>query len=577
MALANMGHEEIIDYYYSGAEVKTLAGVGAEAWLSEPGAIWVGLSQDDTTRTFEVIGGPADVCLTGDGTDTCEASDLTLVDGDVLTVAVQPGSDPSRCELTVDSGDPVEGDCWLDLTWTESVESSRVKFGAIEYARGSIHVRPNSHDPNMADAFHTSVSLDLESYIYGIAETLLHWEDETLKTQAIIARSYGARRAMEAADGAGALIDSRKDKCWCHIGSTSSDQNYDGWSGGLPTEGDPVDGQSWRAAVDGTTDMIVTHPENPDGPDSIINTFYSSSTGGATESNEDVWNGGPLPWLRSVDDPWSVDPAVNNPLASWTILVNDDDIARYLGWDRALDARMVDGPPGALVEFTGIESGKSVTMILTGWQVRSLLNSIGYRSDGARVRVSPYVISVEDPPGFDDIIGHLFEGDIEWLFAEGITKGCNPPDNTLYCPGDPVSRGAMAAFLNRALDLPPATQDHFSDDDGSTFENDINAIAQAGITKGCNPPANTSFCPDDVVDRGQMAAFLVRALGLTDGGSGDLFIDDDHSIFERDIDRLGTAGITRGCNPPVNDRYCPGLPVDRGQMAAFLHRAIGDS
>ena len=52
----------------------------------------------------------------------------------------------------------------------------------------------------------------------------------------------------------------------------------------------------------------------------------------------------------------------------------------------------------------------------------------------------------------------------------------------------------------------------FVDDDGSTFEADIEWMATAGITRGCNPPANTEFCPDDFVTRGQMAAFLHRAL-----------------------------------------------------------------
>lgn len=46
-------------------------------------------------------------------------------------------------------------------------------------------------------------------------------------------------------------------------------------------------------------------------------------------------------------------------------------------------------------------------------------------------------------------------------------------------------------------------------------------------------------------------------------------------IFEADIDKLATAGVTRGCNPPVNDQFCPGKAVTRGQMAAFLHRALG--
>ena len=71
-----------------------------------------------------------------------------------------------------------------------------------------------------------------------------------------------------------------------------------------------------------------------------------------------------------------------------------------------------------------------------------------------------------------------------------------------------------------------------------------------------------------------MAAFLVRALGLADDGGENSFVDDDSSVFAGDIERLAAAGITRGCNPPANDRYCPGDPVTRGQMAAFLNRAL---
>ncbi|MFO7292941.1 MAG: S-layer homology domain-containing protein, partial [Acidimicrobiia bacterium] len=52
------------------------------------------------------------------------------------------------------------------------------------------------------------------------------------------------------------------------------------------------------------------------------------------------------------------------------------------------------------------------------------------------------------------------------------------------------------------------------------------------------------------------------------------FVDDDGSIFEGDIERLAAAGITRGCNPPDNDRFCPDDPITRGQMAAFLFRAL---
>jgi hypothetical protein len=161
------------------------------------------------------------------------------------------------------------------------------------------------------------------------------------------------------------------------------------------------------------------------------------------------------------------------------------------------------------------------------------------------------------------------------MAAVGITKGCNPPANTRFCPENSVTRAQMAAFISRALNLSPRAEDPFSDDDGSIFEADIERLAAAGITKGCNPPANDRFCPDSIVTREQMAAFLVRALGYNDDGGGDLFSDDDGSIFEADIDRLGTAGVTKGCNPPNNTRFCPDNKVTRGQMAAFLHRALG--
>jgi len=172
---------------------------------------------------------------------------------------------------------------------------------------------------------------------------------------------------------------------------------------------------------------------------------------------------------------------------------------------------------------------------------------------------------------FDDVPSTSpFFADIEWLAAHGITEGCNPPANNNFCPTDPVTRGQMAAFLDRALDL-PAGPDAFDDDDNSIFEPSINAIAAAGITVGCNPPANDSFCPGDHVTRAQMAALLVRAFGLPPGV--ERFSDDDDSIFEADIEALAAAKITLGCNPPLNTLFCPSADVTREQMAAFLHRS----
>jgi hypothetical protein len=71
-----------------------------------------------------------------------------------------------------------------------------------------------------------------------------------------------------------------------------------------------------------------------------------------------------------------------------------------------------------------------------------------------------------------------------------------------------------------------------------------------------------------------MATFLIRAFSVAEATVSDRFIDDDGSVHENNIDRLAEAGITVGCNPPENDRFCPKDKVTRGQMAVFLTRAI---
>jgi hypothetical protein len=174
---------------------------------------------------------------------------------------------------------------------------------------------------------------------------------------------------------------------------------------------------------------------------------------------------------------------------------------------------------------------------------------------------------------FVDDNGSTFEGDIDAIAKADITRGCNPPTNDRYCPDDHVTRGQMAAFLRRALNLPSVETDFFDDDNGSTFEGDINALAAADITRGCNPPTNNRYCPNDSVDRGQMAAFLRRAKELPSVDT-DSFIDDNTSTFEGDINAIAEDGVTRGCNPPTNNRYCPNDDVTRGQMAAFIRRAL---
>lgn len=176
---------------------------------------------------------------------------------------------------------------------------------------------------------------------------------------------------------------------------------------------------------------------------------------------------------------------------------------------------------------------------------------------------------------FEDVpTDHTFHDDIGWLADTDITRGCNPPDNDRFCPEDSVTRGQAAAFFVRALDLTStegATE--FEDTANSTFVNDITRLSAAGITKGCNPPENDQFCPERTLTRGEMAAFFVRGLGLTSTEGATNFTDTADSTFVNDIAKLSAAGITRGCNPPDNDEFCPDREISRGEIAAFFNRA----
>jgi hypothetical protein len=218
-----------------------------------------------------------------------------------------------------------------------------------------------------------------------------------------------------------------------------------------------------------------------------------------------------------------------------------------------------------------------------GHQANILNPKVGYVVIGAYVDDSGWWVTqlFFDAEGYQtscqgafcDDDASVFEDDIETIARAGITQGCNPPANDRFCPDEPITRGAIAAFLTRALSLPDGYEVDFDDVGGSIFADQIVRLAGADIARGCNPPANSLFCPDSFVTRGQMAAFLTRALDLP-AARGTEFTDDNTSSFEADIESLAAAGITTGCNPPENTRFCPNDYVTRGQMATFLARAL---
>jgi hypothetical protein len=170
-------------------------------------------------------------------------------------------------------------------------------------------------------------------------------------------------------------------------------------------------------------------------------------------------------------------------------------------------------------------------------------------------------------PVFDDCQEDYWAEDfINTLYYSGITTGCSA-DPPQFCPDTAITRGQMAVFIEASLGRPPNTcTGRFTDVPvGNPFCGFIERMADDGITGGCG---GNNFCPDAPVTRGQMAVFILAALGNSSLGCTGKFTDVPASNeFCGFIERLVDDGITAGCSPGY---FCPDDSVTRAQMAVFL-------
>lgn len=120
-----------------------------------------------------------------------------------------------------------------------------------------------------------------------------------------------------------------------------------------------------------------------------------------------------------------------------------------------------------------------------------------------------YELTPGNGPTFPDVIGTTHEPGVRAVAGKGIATGGT---DGLYRPTVAVTRGQMAAFLARAEGLVlTGVGPEFCDVAGHPFEREIKAVALAGIASG---GTDGCFRPNDPVTRGQMATFLARALDL---------------------------------------------------------------
>jgi stage II sporulation protein D len=170
--------------------------------------------------------------------------------------------------------------------------------------------------------------IGLERYLYGVvpAEMPSAWPVEALRSQAVVARSYAvtSRRPSEPFD---VYADTRS-------------QAYRGLAGETARTTDAVR----------TTGGIVLKFGT-----SVARTFFHSSSGGRTAAVEEVFGGAPIPYLRSVEDPYDD----VSPHHDWTAGLTDEEAARRLATVLAGD--LVD-----IAVVARTPSGRAETVRVTG-------------------------------------------------------------------------------------------------------------------------------------------------------------------------------------------------------------------
>lgn len=245
--------------------------------------------------------------LIGTGTETAEDRIiLNLDEYDPIRISLFSHNPPESLRLTADSAsiqifsNDVEikfSNLSLDFALTHSknqlflettglklpIDSLRFESGSsparliteqfgYRYYNGSILLKP--------DIAHEAITLinevDLEEYVASVVGSEMNFETpDALKAQAVVSRTYAL---------------------WSVATSTYSDFDLKDYEANQVYVGYIRDKPHYRKAAEDTKGEIITWS------DQLILAVYSSTCGGNTANNEDVWNGKPHPYLRSQQD-----------------------------------------------------------------------------------------------------------------------------------------------------------------------------------------------------------------------------------------------------------------------------------
>jgi stage II sporulation protein D len=204
--------------------------------------------------------------------------------------------------------------------------------------------------PYVGGGVMTINSVGLDSYVRGVvaAEMPASWPAQALDAQAVAARTYAITAGAVASD--------------FDVYDDTRSQMYEGVDAETPTS---------NAAVAATSGRVVEYNGQP------VVTYFFASSGGDTESVQNVWYGvEPEAWLHGVSDPY--DDSYNNPYYRWTdpytVASAGNKLGKlYAGTFEGVNVTQTGFSP-RVVQAQVVGSGGSTTV--TGAQLQQLFGTL---------------------------------------------------------------------------------------------------------------------------------------------------------------------------------------------------------
>tara|TARA_Y100000591_G_scaffold293122_1_gene280816 strand:+ start:1230 stop:4196 length:2967 start_codon:yes stop_codon:yes gene_type:complete len=546
----------------------------------------VGISQSGTINDETLNNIKSDA--NSDGPCESEFGPLKVAGGATINIIYSNGN----CYLT---GHPllskVPASCNIGISWSDG---GRIRVGPREHKHGILKLRNKS----VSNGFHVSLAVNIEKYLYGLAEMPSHWNVKALEAQALVGRSYAVFQYLkqntpsEKTDTDAGLSSSRKSYCWCHIGSTASSQYYYGYL-------KEIAGPNWVQAVNNTSGKVITY----DGgytQSSVVQAFYSSSTGGKTNDNV-VGFGSATPWpyLKTVDDPWSVDNRVGNPKAAWSYDFSSYQLSKNIlcGETPCFDA-ITDiyvssvSESGAALQVTmkGFKNGSAKTVTKSGRNIKSQLGFTSHyfktssQSDVSNLNIGPITANNTTTTAVENTSSSTGDtpqyatssSGLNFLSKAGLLNVCN--ETSSACQAKTISREEAAAVVTVvggvSLDAPNA----YSDDDQSVYQQATNALPYYGMQVCFGSPFQIQ--PSETVSRDELACLLVKSIraGTTENlsGSVDNYSDEGASKWTNEINVLAANEVIPACSD-LSDKFCPSRKITIGEVSYIVNKLVEKS